>query len=126
MYFAGFTNKKDDLYFFTFSDLYFTSNSHPSGLAHFAKAVCIVQCPTDKDDPVLISLEVNGSQIEDVHDIAAILMLISGAGTHPATHNYCNSIAKYAKSDLPEYVKKSAIIQNMIAASSGLNVAANT
>ncbi len=121
----GFTHKKDSSYYFTFSDLYFHSNYHPDGLMHVTEALCKIQCPSNPDDSMFISLEVNGTEITDLHDVAAILMFINGACSHTSMHNYCNSIAKYAQSGIPEYLARSSIIQNMIAAVSGLNVAAN-
>ena len=123
--FAGYTHKRDGSYHFTFSDVYCASRYHPNGLFHFSQVSFEIQCQSNQDEPVFVNLEVNGTNIKQSRDTAAILMLLNAACTHTATHNYCNSIAKHAQSGMPEYLVQSSIIQNMIAASSGLNVAAN-
>ena len=112
-------------------DLLFPSNYHHGGefKVHAKFAVkCTERLKGKRSDlfdsnPIFIKLTINGREITDLQTACSYLLLILHLATHTSLHLYCASIAK-----LPlKYPKlaESPIIANMVAASSGLNEAAN-
>ncbi len=128
----GFSHRKGDDYYFTLSDLCIPSNCHNDGLFYLQEVTYVVQCKNKKPEgammehnALLTTFHVNGNELEDIRDIASFFGVFAPILIHPVLHVYCGSIAKPAQNGIPDEMFKSNIIQNMVAASSGLNEGAN-